>query len=221
TQTPTITSSNTSTPTPTITSSNTQTPTPTNTASNTPTPTNTQTSTSTQTPTNTSTPTQTPTNTETPTPTNTETPTNTPTTTPTPTPTIGLAVLTAIIVPGSVDVDYELSLSRVLDTNVDIQFTNILGKNVGNITIISGVTASSGTTTGSTNVFVTGENFDDLDRTSNFTFNSVSPAGLQIEPTSIFATPTTTPSNTPSPTPTVTPSTTLGATATQTPSPTE
>jgi hypothetical protein len=108
-----------------------------------------------------------------------------------------------------VDITYELGLNKTINENVDVQFINVLGKTGGSIAVISGVTVNSGTTSGTTNVILTGEDFDSLDRTSNFTFTSVIPSGVTIESTSIFASPTPTPTNSQTPTQTPTPTPTL------------
>jgi len=102
-----------------------------------------------------------------------------------------------------------LGLNKTIDENVDVQFINVLGKTGGSIAVISGVTVNSGATSGTTNVILTGEDFDSLDRTSNFTFTSVVPSGITIESTSIFASPTPTPTNSQTPTQTPTPTPTL------------
>ena len=71
-----------------------------------------------------------------------------------------------------------------------------MGSEGGEINVISGLTLTSGTTSGSTNVYLISENFDELDGTSDFTFNSIEPSGLTVQVTSIFATSTPTPTST-------------------------
>jgi hypothetical protein len=147
----------------------------------------------------------------------------------TPTPTQQtLLTLTAEYNPGSIEIIYRLNSNKTNTQNVTLSFTNVLGTYTGSsISISTGVTITSGLTTGSTSVTLAG-NFDDLDYYSIFSGITVSPSS-GITPVSIvggggnslFPTPTISQSQTQTPTATQTPTTSPTVTPTQTQTPTE
>jgi hypothetical protein len=103
----------------------------------------------------------------------------------TPTPTQRtLLTLTAEYNPGSIEIVYNLTSSKTNSQNVTLSFTNVLGTYTGDsISIVTGVTINSGSTTGSTSITLNG-NFDELNYVSIFSGITVSPSS-GITPVSV------------------------------------
>ena len=124
------------------------------------------------------------------------------------------------ITPGSVIATYNLYANEDLVNDVTINFTNVLGYTGGTISIITGVTITSGNSSGQTIVTIN-EEFDSLDRTSSITGITSTESGtayeIQVTPNSTFAPVTPTPSVTQTVTPTITESLTPTPTTTVTP----
>jgi len=211
--TPTVTQTPTNSLTPTITPTNSVTPTVTITPTNSLTPTYTPTNTPSITATNTPTVTQTPTNTST----NTQTPTVTPTKTqtPTPTPTNAVLQLVANLSPGSIEIEYDGTLDRVLDTNLDLTIEQTLGVLTGvSYNVLTAMTINAGSLSGSSSVSLSTADYLNLNGSSSFNFTGTT---ISVTSAVVFTTPLPTQSNTPTPTqtPTITP------TNSQTPTPTQ
>ena len=210
--TPTVTQTPTNSLTPTVTPTNSVTPTVTITPTNSSTPTYTPTNTPSITATNTPTVTQTPTNTST----NTQTPTVTPTKTqtPTPTPTNAVLQLVANLSPGSIEIEYDGTLDRVLDTNLDLTIEQTLGVLTGvSYNVLTAMTINAGSLSGSSSVSLSTADYLNLNGSSSFNFTGTT---ISVTSAVVFTTPLPTQSNTPTPTqtPTITP------TNSQTPTPT-
>lgn len=238
------------TPTPTITTTRTLTPTVTPTVS--PTPTFDPCKVPTQTPTTTSTPTITPTNTLTPSatctnpcgcpePSNTpriaKTPRPTPSITsgycyptPTPTPTTPLTTLSlvAFYSSGSTNINYQLTISTPLSSDITLEFSNILFLSNGNTVTLTGQTVSilRGQTFGQT-FYVSEVDYNSLNRFVLFDdYNVVISGEIFYEINTIYyftgplPTPTPTPTSTNTPTPTITNTLTNTPTSTLTNTPT-
>jgi hypothetical protein len=148
-------------------------------------------------------------------------PTPSPTSTPSPTPSPLSVILEAIIVSGSVIIDYVLTSNKIVDQDIAMSFNHILGVYSGSpISINSGVIIPSGSLTGLTQVTIN-ENFDNLTRNDQFGSIFVVPSNLEWEIIEYYPqTPTPTPTRTPTPTPTNTPTPTPTPTNTPTPTPT-
>lgn len=142
------------------------------------------------------------------------TPTPSPQPTPSPTPLPLEVVLEAVITPGSIVIDYNLTSNQTTNQDIAMSFNHILGVYTGSpISIITGVTITAGQTTGTTQIVI-GENYDNLSREDLFGSIFVVPSTLLWIITEYYPlTPTPTPTQTPTPTPTQTP------TPTPTPSP--
>ncbi len=112
--------------------------------------------------------------------------------------------LTAVVTSGSVVVDYYLTANKtILGQNVQFDFDHILSVYSGSpITISTGVTISTGFTSGTTQVILD-ENFDNLSRNDAFGNIVVTPSDATWE---IFEQFPITPTPTPTPFPTPTPS---------------
>ena len=159
------------------------------------------------------------------------TPTPTPTMTPSPSPDNG--VVYSYINPGSVVIDYVASLEKVFSGDVSFGLVQKLSFEP-NITeyIVTNYEFLSGSTSGTTQVVLSGKSFDNVVRNTEFEFFDVNPSGFVLNATPIFAsatptptptiteTPTQTPTNTPTVTPTITESQTQTPTQTPTLSPT-
>ncbi len=171
--------------------------------------------------------TSTPTTTKTPTKTiaPSRTPSHTPTKTPTQTSSDINLSLGAIFGPGSTIIDYVLSASRVLSETITLSFTNTIGVIVGSpIQVITGVTITSGMTSGVTRVTLVNDfyNLSKINSYSGITLNgSGGTFNYNITETSIFPTNTPTLTKTPTNTPTVTTTRTPAATPTKTIPPTQ
>jgi hypothetical protein len=158
---------------------------------------------------------------------------------PTPSPTPLLITLQTVITSGSVVINYFLNSNRGVDEDVSLFFNHTLGVYTGSpITISTGVTISTGTISGQTQI-VLDENFDNLTRNDVYSNVSITPNNLSfiisgdtypitptptpsVTPTNTptpTPTPSVTPTNTPTPTPSVTPTNTPTPTPTPTPSP--
>ena len=159
------------------------------------------------------------------------TPTPTPTMTPSPSPDNG--VVYSYINPGSVVIDYVASLEKVFSGDVSFGLVQKLSFEP-NITeyIVTNYEFLSGSTSGTTQVVLSGKSFDNVVRNTEFEFFDVNPSGFVLDATPIFAsatptptptiteTPTQTPTNTPTVTPTITESQTQTPTQTPTLTPT-
>jgi hypothetical protein len=157
------------------------------------------------------------------------TPTPTPTVTPSSTPDNG--VVFSYINPGSVVIDYVVSLEKVFSGDVSFGLVQKLSFDT-NVTeyIVTNYEFLSGSTSGTTQVVLSGQSFDNIVRDTEFEFFDVNPSGFVLNATPIFAsatptvTPTQTPTETPTPTitetPTNTPTPTITETPTETPTPT-
>jgi len=213
--TPTVTQTPTNSLTPTVTPTNSLTPTVTITPTNSVTPTYTPTNTPSITATNTPTVTQTPTNTST----NTQTPTVTPTKTqtPTPTPTNAVLQLVANLSPGSIEIEYDGTLDRVLDTNLDLTIEQTLGVLTGvSYSVLTAMTINAGSLSGSSSVSLSTADYLNLNGSYSFNFTGTT---ISVTSAVVFTTPLPTQSNTPTPTqtPTLTPTLTPTQTPTNTP----
>ena len=150
------------------------------------------------------------------------TPTPTPTMTPSPSPDNG--VVFSYINPGSVVIDYVVSLEKVFSGDVSFGLVQKLSFDP-NVTeyIVTNYEFLSGSTSGTTQVVLSGQNFDNIVRNTEFEFFDVNPSGFVLNATPIFAsatptvTPTQTPTSTPTPTITETPTSTVTPTSTLTP----
>ena len=163
------------------------------------------------------------------------TPTPTPTMTPSPSPDNG--VVFSYINPGSVVIDYVVSLEKIFSGDVSFGLVQKLSFDP-NVTeyIVTNYEFLSGSTSGTTQVVLSGQNFNNIVRNTELEFFDVNPSGFVLNAIPIFAsaTPTVTPTNTPTPTisetptqtptstvtPTQTPTPTISETPTQTPTPT-
>ena len=144
------------------------------------------------------------------TPTSSVTPSITPTVTPTPSVTDSSLVLglEQIINPGSVEITYVLTSSRLFNQQFTMSFTNVLGVITGDsIYVSTGVTIDIGQYSASTQV-ITSDNFDNLDRSSQLYSVTTNLTGVTYSvyfySSKIFATPTPTPTPTMTITPTIT-----------------
>jgi hypothetical protein len=129
--------------------------------------------------------------------------------TPTPSPLPLSLVLEAIITPGSIIIDYNLYANQVIQgTQASITFDHILGVYTGSpITISTGVTISTGFTSGTTQVIIP-DNFDNLSRDDAFGNIVVNPSNTYWEIQEQYPiTPTPTPTPFPTPTPSPLPET--------------
>lgn len=129
--------------------------------------------------------------------------------TPTPSPLPLSLVLEAIITPGSIIIDYNLYANQVIQgTPASITFDHILSVYTGSpITISTGVTISTGFTSGTTQVVIP-DNFDNLSREDAFGNIVVSPSSTYWEIQEQYPnTPTPTPTPFPTPTPSPLPET--------------
>jgi hypothetical protein len=79
---------------------------------------------------------------------------------------VGLT-LSAIVLPGSVNVIYDLTSSSPINQDIVVEFTNTLGKTNGDIIITTGVTINANSTTGQS-VITVNDNYFDLNQTSVF-----------------------------------------------------
>ncbi len=150
----------------------------------------------------------------------TSTPTPTPTLTPTRTPDSGQVY--AYISPGSVVVDYEVSLNQIVPGQVSFDLTQELYFLDGSYVFVNtDYTIPSGITTGSTSITITGTNFNDIARFTTYNFSNKVPSDIRLTLVSIFATPSPTPTQTVTPTNTITPSVTPTNTVTPSITPTE
>jgi hypothetical protein len=186
-------------------------------------------------PTPTPTPTSTPIPTSTPTPTPTNTPTSTPTPTPTPTPSsepfiVGIDIMVST---GSVIFDFVVTLPRTIDVDYELSLTKSFNVVTGSSIVVDAiVNVPTGSLTGSTRVVID-EDWNNIAEGSqtmvvNHNTNGVIPLISQTEnivyefvpKVTNTATPTPTPTSTPTPTPTSTPTPTPTNTPTSTPTPT-
>ena len=129
--------------------------------------------------------------------------------TPTPSPLPLNLLLEAIITPGSIIIDYNLYANQVIQgTQASITFDHILSVYTGSpITISTGVTISTGFTSGTTQVVIP-DNFDNLSREDAFGNIVVSPSSTYWEIQEQYPnTPTPTPTPFPTPTPSPLPET--------------
>lgn len=160
-------------------------------------------------------------------------PTPTTTTTPTPTPTPTFVPLNLELFaeynPGSIIATYTLLLNRSYGEEINATFENVLNVYSGSpITILTGVTVSSGSLSGQTIVTID-EDYNNYNGVPFFSQLSGTPSGSTYEIFVIQPTPTPTLTNTETPTPTPTntetptstPTTTNTETPTQTPTETE
>jgi hypothetical protein len=141
------------------------------------------------------------------------------------------------------DINYNLYSNRVVNENVSLSFTNTYGTSNGDVIVTTGVTISSGYTSGTTNVYLPDVDFNTLDGYVDFsgvtlTPSITNPENIIIEQIILDAilqanineyidvyndfylkfidpSPTPTPTLTPSPTPT--PTQTLTSSPTNTP----
>ena len=129
--------------------------------------------------------------------------------TPTPSPLPLSLVLEVIITPGSIIIDYNLYANQVIQgTQASITFDHILSVYTGSpITISTGVTISTGFTSGTTQVIIP-DNFDNLSRDDAFGNIVVNPSNTYWEIQEQYPiTPTPTPTPFPTPTPSPLPET--------------
>ena len=143
------------------------------------------------------------------------TPTVTPTPTITPTNTPDSGEVYAYIGPGSVIVDYEVSLNQVVSGNVSFDLIQQLYFNDSSADFISNVfLIPSGTTSANTQTTLSTRNFNNIVRYTEYAFINKIPSDIRLSLVTIFATPSPTPTNT------QTPSQTPTQTSSETPTPT-
>ena len=131
--------------------------------------------------------------------------------------------LVVTVLPGSVNITYNLFSNKPVIIDTTLNFTHNLGVFSGlPITITTGVTISQGSNFGSTLINLD-EDYSNLTRLDQFTNVTTIPSNLNWQIEEIFPispTPTNTPTNTPTVTPTVTPTNTPTVTPTNTITPT-
>lgn len=145
----------------------------------------------------------------------TKTPTPTPTNTPTPTqtPLIIDLTLTSIYSSGSININYILNSNISAPSDITLNFTDILNVITGTpITVTTGVTINQGNISGTTQVTLAGEDFNNLSRTNTFSGvtvdSNLSGYTFNINENNIYPTPTPSVTPTLTKTPTPTPSST-------------
>ena len=134
--------------------------------------------------------------------------------------------LSAYISSGSINILYVLESNKDVPVGFTLNFTNTYNVFTGQPIVVStGVTMNTGSKYGETNVFLSSEDFNNLQGTGTFSNISFNPSYISnifdITEQSFFVTSTPTPTPSITPTLTITPTPTSSETPTPTPTPTQ